>query len=162
MKWTIFLVAVAASFAQSPNKCADLARFQMPGATIEITRAEMVAAGQAPGGRGGPGPMLPAHCRVNGIVDKRTGPDGKTYGIRFAVALPNNWTGDFLQQGGGLNGSVGEPIGNQAVGDKPALARGSLLPPATPDIKAPEVDSTAPSCRINRPHWISSSLRSGV
>jgi hypothetical protein len=26
--------------------------------------------------------MLPAHCRVNGIVDKRTGADGKTYGIR--------------------------------------------------------------------------------
>ena len=69
--------------------------------------------------------MLPAHCRVNGIVDKRTGADGKTYGIRFAVALPDNWTGDFLQQGGGgLNGTVGEPIGNQAVGDKPALARG--------------------------------------
>ena len=62
---------------------------------------------------------------MNGIVDKRTGADGKTYGIRFAVALPDNWTGDFLQQGGGgLNGTVGEPIGNQAVGDKPALARG--------------------------------------
>jgi hypothetical protein len=61
------------------------------GAAIEITRAEMVAAGQATGGRGGPGPMLPAHCRVNGIVDKRTGADGKTYGIRFAVALPDNW-----------------------------------------------------------------------
>ena len=69
--------------------------------------------------------MLPAHCRVNGIVDKRTGADGKTYGIRFAVALPENWNGNFLQQGGGgLNGTVGEPIGNQAVGDKPALARG--------------------------------------
>ena len=40
-------------------------------------------------------------------------------------ALPENWTGNFLQQGGGgLNGTVGEPIGNQAVGDKPALARG--------------------------------------
>ena len=125
MKWTLFLVAMVTSYAQSTNRCADLTRFQMPGAAIEITRAEMVAAGQAPGGRGGPGPMLPAHCRVNGIVDKRTGPDGKTYGIRFAVALPENWTGDFLQQGGGgLNGTVGEPIGNQAVGDKVALARG--------------------------------------
>ena len=125
MKWTLFLVAMAASYAQSTNKCADLSRFQMPGATIEITRAEMVAAGPGPGGRGGPGPMLPAHCRVNGIVDKRTGADGKTYGIRFAVAMPENWNGSFLQQGGGgLNGTVGEPIGNQAVGDKPALVRG--------------------------------------
>ena len=125
MKWTLLLVTMATSYAQTATRCADLTRFQMPGATIEITRAEMVAAGPATGGRGGPGPMLPAHCRVNGIVDKRTGPDGKTYGIRFAVALPENWTGNFLQQGGGgLNGTVGEPIGNQAVGDKPALARG--------------------------------------
>jgi hypothetical protein len=125
MKWTLFLFAMTASYAQSTNRCADLAWFQMPGAAIEITRSEMVVAGQATGGRGGPGPMLPAHCRVNGILDKRTGPDGKTYGIRFAVALPDNWNNDFMQQGGGgLNGTVGEPIGNQAVGDKPALARG--------------------------------------
>ena len=125
MKFVFFLLAAATTFAQTAKQCADLSKFQMPGATIEITRAEMVAAGPAPGGRGGPGPMLPAHCRVNGIVDKRTGADGKTYGIRFAVALPENWNGNFLQQGGGgLNGTVGEPIGNQAVGDKPALARG--------------------------------------
>jgi hypothetical protein len=125
MKWIFLLLAATTSFAQTAKQCADLTRFQMSGAAIEITRAEMVAAGQAPGGRGGPGPMLPSHCRVNGIVDKRTGPDGKTYGIRFAVALPDNWIGDFLQQGGGgLNGTVGEPIGNQAVGDRPALARG--------------------------------------
>ena len=117
MKWFLLLFTAATGFAQSANKCADLAKFQMPGAKIEITRAEMVAAGPAAGGRGRPGPMLPAHCRVNGIVDKRTGQDGKTYGIRFAVALPENWNSDYLQQGGGgLNGTVGEPIGNQATG----------------------------------------------
>jgi feruloyl esterase len=118
--------AGAVALAQAPNKCGDLAKFQMPGAQIEITRAEMVAAGRAAGGRGGAaGPMLPAHCRVNGMVDRRTGPDGKTYGIRFAVAMPDNWTGQYLQQGGGgLNGTVGEPIGAQATGDRPALARG--------------------------------------
>src|SRR5580693_4112201 len=125
MKWIVFLVAAGAAFAQSASKCADLSRFQMPGAKIEISRAAMVAAGPAAGGRGQAGPMLPAHCRVDGIVDRRTGPDGKTYGIRFAVSLPDNWIGNYLQQGGGgLNGSVGEPIGNQAAGDKPALARG--------------------------------------
>ena len=89
MKWFLLLFPAAISFAQSANKCADLARFQMPGANIEISRAEMVAGGPARGGRGGPGPMLPAHCRVDGIVDKRTGSEGKTYGIRFAVALPD-------------------------------------------------------------------------
>ena len=126
MKWTLFLVAMATSYAQSANKCADLTRFRIPGTKIEITRAELVPAGQAPGGRGGPaGPALPAHCRVNGVLDQRTGPDGKTYGIRFAVALPENWTGQYLQQGGGgLNGTVAEPIGGQAAGGQPALARG--------------------------------------
>ena len=90
MKWFLLLFPAAMGFAQSANKCADLTRFQMPGANIEISRAEMVAAGPARGGRGAAGPMLPAHCRVDGIVDKRTGSDGKTYGIRFAVALPVN------------------------------------------------------------------------
>ena len=125
MKWFLFALTAVAANAQLNSKCADLTRFQMPGAMIEITRTETVAAGPGRGGRGGTGPMLPAHCRVDGIVDKRTGSDGKTYGIRFAVALPENWNSDYLQQGGGgLNGSVGEPVGNQAAGDTPALARG--------------------------------------
>lgn len=125
MKCFVFLLAAAAALGQSASQCADLARFQMPGAVIQITGAAVVAAGPARGGRGGPGPMLPEHCRVDGIVDQRTGPDGKTYGIRFAVSLPQNWNGDFLQQGGGgLNGTVGEPVGTQAAGNQPALARG--------------------------------------
>jgi feruloyl esterase len=125
-RFLIFLATAALGFAQSASKCADLSKFQMPGSRIDISRAEMVAAGRAAAGRGGtPGRELPAHCRVNGIVDGRTGPDGKTYGIRFAVALPDNWSGQYLQQGGGgLNGTVAEPIGAQATGDKPALARG--------------------------------------
>src|SRR4051812_18425507 len=116
----------AALLAQAPDKCKDLANFQMPGYRLEITRAELVAAGPAPAGRGGQaGPVLPARCRVDGIVDRRTGPDGKTYGIRFAIALPEQWTGRYLQQGGGgLNGTVAEPLGSQAAGTQPALARG--------------------------------------
>lgn len=123
---TLLVSAAAMGLAQAPDTCADLAKFQMPGNRIEITRAEMVAAGRAPGGRGGAaGPALPKRCRVDGIIDRRTGMDGKTYGIRFAVALPENWTGQYLQQGGGgLNGTVAEPVGGQAAGEKPAVARG--------------------------------------
>src|SRR6516165_12804147 len=125
MKFVFFLFVAATSFAHTAQQCADLSKFQIPGAAIEITKADIVAAGQVPGGRGGPGPMLPAHCRVNGMLDRRTGPDGKTYGIRFAIALPDNWTGQYLQQGGGgLNGTVAEPTGAQAAGDQPALVRG--------------------------------------
>src|SRR6266513_273294 len=112
------------AFAQSNSKCSDMAKFRMPGAALDITRAAAIPAGRAPAGRGGAtGPMLPAHCRIDGTMDRRTGTDGKTYGTRFAIALPDNWTGEFLQQGGGgLNGTVGEPTGAQAAGDQPALA----------------------------------------
>jgi len=128
MKRILLLAATAfAAFAQAPGKCVELSKFQMPGNRIEITRAEMVAAGPAPGLRPGQpaGRPLPSRCRVDGILDRRTGPDGKTYGIRFAIALPDNWSGQFLQQGGGgLNGTVAEPIGAQAAGEEAALLRG--------------------------------------
>ena len=59
------------------------------------------------------------------MIDRRTGAAGRTYGIGFALALPENWNGRFLfQGGGGLNGNVGNPLGTQATGDTPALARG--------------------------------------
>ena len=115
------------ALAQTNSKCADMAKFKSPGVTLEITRAAALPAGPAAGarGRGGNAPMLPAHCRIDGIMDKRTGTDGKTYGIRFAIALPDNWTGQYLQMGGGgLNGSVAEPTGGQVAGDQPALVRG--------------------------------------
>ncbi len=126
MRWALFVIAAGAAFAQPADRCSGLADFTMPGATFEITQSEIISAGPAPGGRGGQtGPMLPERCRVSGILDPRTGPDGKSYGIRFAVALPANWNGKYLQQGGGgLNGTVAEPIGAQAAGDQSALARG--------------------------------------
>ena len=68
---------------------------------------------------------LPSYCRVEGVINQRTGFAGKRYGIRFALALPDDWNGRFLLQGGGgLNGSVPPPLGAVAAGDQPALARG--------------------------------------
>ena len=59
------------------------------------------------------------------MIDKRTGTAGATYGIGFAIALPQNWNGRFLLQGGGgLNGSVQFPLGASAAGTDPGLARG--------------------------------------
>jgi feruloyl esterase len=122
----LLLAAPLIAVAQSNPKCAGMALFRSPGMTLEITRAAVIPESRAPGGRGGGvGPMLPAHCRVDGVIDRRMGSDGKTYGIRFAIALPDNWSGQFLQQGGGgLNESVAEPTGAQAAGDQPALVRG--------------------------------------
>jgi feruloyl esterase len=59
------------------------------------------------------------------VIDQRVGVDGKSYAIGFAVALPDRWNGRFLYQGGGgLNGSIRPPLGSQAAGEVPALARG--------------------------------------
>src|SRR5262245_50289036 len=121
----VLLSLQVAAFAQSNSKCAGMTKFKSPGVALEITRAVPIPAGRAQGARGAAGPMLPAHCRIDGMMDRRTGSDGKTYGIRFAIALPDRWSGQYLQQGGGgLNGTVAEPTGAQAAGDQPALVRG--------------------------------------
>ena len=116
----------APAAAQSPADCAALARFTLPGVVLEITKAERVPAGPMPAPPGvEPSGTLPAHCRVEGALERRTGVGGKPYAINFALALPDNWTGRFLfQGGGGLNGSVRPPVGNQAAGDTPAITRG--------------------------------------
>jgi feruloyl esterase len=116
-------VAIAQS---APSRCASLARLQVPGYALEITKAEAIAPGPAPQGRGrGAAVNLPAHCRVDGMIDRRTGADGKSYGIGFAVTMPDMWNGRFLfQGGGGLNGTVGLPLGAQAAGTTPGLLRG--------------------------------------
>ena len=67
---------------------------------------------------------LPGYCRLSATRDRRTGGDGKSYGIGFALALPAEWNGRFLfQGGGGLNGTVAPPLGRTGQGDA-ALARG--------------------------------------
>jgi Tannase and feruloyl esterase len=109
--------------------CAASMSLQIPGVALSITKAEWFPEGSSPpAGRGGPAPnpiKLPPYCRVDGILDKRTGADGKSYGIGFALALPGDWNGRFLfQGGGGLNGSVQLPLGAVASGTTPALARG--------------------------------------
>jgi hypothetical protein len=116
-----------AGFAQSPDACAELTAFRIPGVEMVITEAVRVPAAPSstapgPGRYAGP---LPTYCRADGVIDRRTGADGKPYAIGFAVAMPDNWNHGFLMQGGGgLNSSVQMPLGAQAAGDTPGLARG--------------------------------------
>ncbi len=112
----IAVFAVPAGFGQtSPQACDQLSKFKIAGAVIAIAKTEVKpAVGN-----------VPPYCRVDATIDPRTGVGGKPYGIGFAVALPANWNGGFLfQGGGGLNGNVANPLGAQAAGDTPALARG--------------------------------------
>src|SRR5262245_7505449 len=121
--------AAQSSAGQSEAACAALTALTIPGLDLKITKAEWFAAGAPvpPPAPNAPAPdfKLPAFCRLDGVLDARRGADGASYGIGFALSLPADWNGRFLQQGGGgLNGSVRSPLGGQAAGATPALARG--------------------------------------
>jgi feruloyl esterase len=111
------------------RSCSALTQLRWPG--VEITSARVVPAAA-------PGTVryntftkltipvaLPEYCRVEGMIDRRKGANGVEYGIGFAIALPSNWNGRLLYQGGGaFNGSVQDPYGADNALDDPALARG--------------------------------------
>ncbi len=111
--------------AAAENTCVALTGLEI--ANTKITLAEEKPAGSFSFGTG-PYSMtveLPDHCYVEGMINERQGADGKTYGLGFAVAMPVGWNGRFLfQGGGGLNGTLHPPLGGNAAGDTPALARG--------------------------------------
>ena len=123
--WVIALAASAAS--QAATDCSGLTSFSLPTLNVVVTHAEVVPAA----------PPLPAHCRADGMINEHTGPDGKTYGIGFGIALPDNWNNRFLfQGGGGYNGLVRPPVGVAAVGASPVSARGFAVSSPTPATRA--------------------------
>ena len=82
---------------------------------VEATQVRLVPAGDG----------LPEHCLVDGTINRRTGAGGTQYAIGFQLALPRDWNGRFLLQGGGgLNGVVRPATGPVAAGETSALARG--------------------------------------
>lgn len=112
-------------WAQQRGSCASLIGLKAP--NVEITKAVATSAGtteEKPWGQGRTA-ALPAYCRVEGVMNRRSGVGGEEFGISFALAMPDNWNGDFLMQGGGgSNGIVMAPLGLNATGDTPALIRG--------------------------------------
>lgn len=128
----IGLAGAATASAQTtagPEACAALRQIRFPATALTIVATEWIPAGST-AGAGTPfsppsGAILPAYCRLEGMLDRRTGADGRSYGIGFALALPAEWSGRFLFHGGsGLNGVLPPPIGDTAAGATPALARG--------------------------------------
>ncbi len=111
--------------AQSDAACSALLTYAPAGLKLKIMAAAHATDRKLQGPPGAPAATLPPHCHVEGELDRRTGSDGKSYALRFALNLPDKWNGRYLfQGGGGLNGSLGEPLGAQATGDQNALARG--------------------------------------
>jgi hypothetical protein len=119
----LWLLASASCAWSQQNSCSSLINFKAP--NVEITKAAAIAAGTTESfpwaGQIGP---LPAYCRVEGVINRRTGVGGQEFGITFALAMPDKWNGDFLMQGGGgSNGVVLPPVGLNAAGQTPGLMR---------------------------------------
>ena len=121
------MLFLSSAVAQSTESCSKLVDLQIPGFEVEITNAKSVASStlpKSPFGRGYSG-TIPPHCRIDGVIEPRIGVNDISYGIGFAITLPADWNGRLLfQGGGGLNGTVQDPLGINASGDKPALTRG--------------------------------------
>jgi feruloyl esterase len=125
---SVFAARAAAQPASGEAACAALRQLQVPGASLSEVTSEWFAPGSPPPQEPPWVPPLavplPAYCKLAATLDRRTGADGKSYGIGFALALPAEWNGRFLfQGGGGLNGTVAPPLGRTGRGDA-ALARG--------------------------------------
>lgn len=126
-------VAPAAFAADAPARCAALKDSRIY--QTEISQAQWLAAAPAGGDSGAAltgsadakGTLVP-HCVVEGEIEARTGVNGKHYGTRFQLRLPENWNGKFLfQGGGGLDGYIRPAIGSAPTRGstaKPALQRG--------------------------------------
>ncbi len=122
---TTFLLMSAQASADVKSACSQLKSYATEGSNIQIKRAEFFEDRRTEANPFAPAFLLPPHCHVEGELDRRTGVDGRSYALKFAINLPKKWNGRYLfQGGGGLNGTVGEPIGNQVAGDKSALDRG--------------------------------------
>ena len=124
MVWPVLLLSTGA-WPQQANSCTAFKGFKAP--SLEITKAEQIPYGTTVPNLYGPGHSapIPAYCRVEGALNRRTGVSGEEFGINFALAMPDKWNGDFLMQGGGgSNGVVLPPLGLNAAGDTPGLMRG--------------------------------------
>ncbi|MES2533850.1 MAG: tannase/feruloyl esterase family alpha/beta hydrolase [Pseudomonadota bacterium] len=80
--------------------CAALASLSLP-PKVRVTEAVFSPATA----------MVPAHCRVDGDIDARTGVDGQHYATRFRLRLPQDWNQRFyMNGGGGTNGVLVDPV----------------------------------------------------
>jgi hypothetical protein len=122
---SLAVASVAHAQDGTAEACRALANLASP--SLQIEMAELTPAGPMKSAFAPPGAaaaVLPEHCLVRGMLDRRTGVGGKSYGIGFELRLPTKWNGRFLfQGGGGLDGAVNPAVGMTSAGE-PALARG--------------------------------------
>lgn len=102
--------------APTAASCSALASATgFPNATTRITSATFTPATAT----------VAEHCLVNGSINERTGVDGQSYAIKFRVRLPTTWSGRlYMGGGGGINGTVVDPVNATAQDGKTLLSLG--------------------------------------
>ena len=121
---TVLAVAVAAVLTTGCTtgpKTGGLACGQLPQAVASLPGLRISdASHQAADDKG-----HPAHCKVTGLLNERTGSDGRRYAISFEMRLPQGWNKRFLHQvNGGSDGVVKPAFGEVNATLPDALARG--------------------------------------
>ncbi|WP_241233638.1 tannase/feruloyl esterase family alpha/beta hydrolase [Altericroceibacterium xinjiangense] len=121
--------AVAGAIVDAEQRCTALASYS--GWGVNVTTARLTPEGRVlaedGSGRVDPSrPIVPAHCLVQGVINQRTGADGREFGIGFDMRLPLDWNGRFAFHGGaGMDGWLMPAIGDiDATVNPPALTRG--------------------------------------
>jgi pimeloyl-ACP methyl ester carboxylesterase len=105
-----------AAAESSAKTCTDLIGFKFPKSLHLLVREAKLNEADA-------------FCQLKGVVNERTGIDGKHYGIEFEMRLPLVWNGRFVyQMNGGNDGAVvaaeGDASNLNAFGGRSARARG--------------------------------------
>ncbi|AUH32657.1 tannase/feruloyl esterase family alpha/beta hydrolase [Paracoccus tegillarcae] len=115
---TIMAMLWAGTAIAVPMNCADLTPEALGTSDVTFTEVAVVPAGED-------SPV--AQCRIRATTAERTGSDGRPYALRFELALPDDWNGDFVHQfNGGNDGEVKPATGalGAGTGDQSPLARG--------------------------------------
>ena len=97
----VALLLGRATWGLAAEGCSDLVKLTIPGGSID--KALEMPGGPVPAAPGAPPTTakVPEHCRVDGMIGAHMGRDGKPYGITLRVAMPTQWNGGLLYQGGG-------------------------------------------------------------
>jgi pimeloyl-ACP methyl ester carboxylesterase len=98
--------------AENPAKtCTALTEYKFPTSMHLVLRTSKVNEADA-------------FCQLNGIVNSRTGIDGKHYGIEFEMRLPLSWNGRFVYQMNGGNDGAVVPAEGDVFDGRSARAKG--------------------------------------
>jgi len=129
------------------GKCAALAQYSGWGVKVETARLVPEGRALAEDGSGreeATRPIIPEHCLVQGMINERTGVDGRTYGIGFDLRLPLEWNNRFAFHGGaGMDGRLMPALGDifDTV-DPSALERGFAVISTDGGHRSPYTDSS--------------------